>query len=129
MKRILLPTDFSKNSLNAMEYAMALFDKVACKFYLLNIQKPSNYMSDELMTGDLSTSIYEAVSHDNKKKLNDLKVTYELRYKDSPFEFETRFDFDQLEAAIQQLVDRENIDLVVMGTNGATDAEEVSVVG
>lgn len=125
MKRILLPTDFSENSLNAIDYAMALFEKLPCEFYFLNIQKPSQYVSDDLLVGDPSTSIYEAIANDNKKKLEDLKSTYENRYANYPFEFDIRFDFDSLEDAIQQLVNEENIHLVVMGTNGATDAEEV----
>lgn len=125
MKRILLPTDFSKNSLNAIDYAMALFEKMPCEFYFLNIQKPTNYMSDELMTGDLSTSIYEAVSHDNKKQLENLTKIYSEKYKNCPFHFEARFDFDKLEDGIQQLVNQENIGLIIMGTNGATAAEEI----
>lgn len=125
MKRILLPTDFSGNSLNAIDYAMALFEFQPCEFFFLNIQKPSLYISDDLMMGDPSASIYEAIALDNKKKLEELKETYEDRYSAQPFRFEIRFDFDTLEDALQQLVNEENIQLIIMGTNGATDAQEV----
>jgi nucleotide-binding universal stress UspA family protein len=36
MKKILLPTDFSKASEKAIHYALALFDDTACEFTLLN---------------------------------------------------------------------------------------------
>ncbi len=125
MKRILLPTDFSKNSLNAIDYALALFERQPCEFFFLNIQKPSHFVTDDLIAGAPSTSIYEAIANDNKKQLEGLKESFVERYRDQPFEFETRFDFDSLEDAIQQLVNEESIELVIMGTNGATDAEEV----
>ena len=53
MKNILLPTDFSKNSLNAMYYAMALFKDIPCKFYLLNVFKIPYLANEELMENDI----------------------------------------------------------------------------
>ncbi|GAK75512.1 hypothetical protein JCM19296_1104 [Nonlabens ulvanivorans] len=35
MKKILLPTDFSKASINAMEYAVQLFKNEKCTFMFL----------------------------------------------------------------------------------------------
>lgn len=40
MKRILLPTDFSENSWNAIQYAMELYKEDVCTFYLLNAYTP-----------------------------------------------------------------------------------------
>ncbi|WP_299528057.1 universal stress protein, partial [uncultured Lutibacter sp.] len=37
MKNILLPTDFSENSWNAIKYALELYKKTACNFYLLHV--------------------------------------------------------------------------------------------
>lgn len=125
MKRILLPTDFSKNSINAIHYAMELFEKRSCEFFLLNIQKPSQYITEELMRSTPTDSVYEAVSQDNKKQLEDLKESLMETYVNRPYHFKTVFDFDILEDAIQQLVNAETIELVIMGTNGATDAAEV----
>ncbi|MGB5171273.1 MAG: universal stress protein, partial [Eudoraea sp.] len=36
MKKIILPTDFSKNAFNAICYAAELFKKEECVFYLVN---------------------------------------------------------------------------------------------
>jgi hypothetical protein len=37
MKNILLPTDFSKNSLNAIKYAVNLLQNETCEFYIIMI--------------------------------------------------------------------------------------------
>ena len=50
MKSILLPTDFSKNSINAIEYAVNLFKDEPVEFFVLNIQKASTFVSDDLMS-------------------------------------------------------------------------------
>ncbi len=125
MKSILLPTDFSENSLNAIDYAMDLFENHPCEFIFLNVQKPSEYITDDIYTSDPSTSIYESISRDNKQKLETLKHTYRDRYAHGLFQFDALFDFDVLTDAIHQIVSARNIQLIVMGTNGATDAAEV----
>ena len=47
MKQILIPTDFSKNSWNAIEYALAYFSKTPCDFYLLHVTLITNYPANE----------------------------------------------------------------------------------
>ncbi len=125
MKRILLPTDFSENSINAIDYAMSLFENQSCDFIFLNVQKPSEYITDDIYTASPDYSIYEAIANDNKKKLKDLKEGYAKKYESQPFYFEEQFDFDNFTDAIQQLVAAKNIELIIMGTNGATNASEV----
>lgn len=124
MKRILLPTDFSENSINAIDYAMELFKNQSCEFTFLNVQKPSEYIIDDIYTASPNYTIYEAISKDNKQKLSELKKSYSEKYESQPFYFDGQFDFDVLTDAIQQLVSVKNIELIIMGTNGATDAAE-----
>lgn len=125
MKRILLPTDFSENSLNAIDYAMAIFENQSCEFTFLNVQKPSEYISDDIYTASPDFSIYEAIANDNKQKLIALKDQYAKKFESQPFYFEAHYDFDNFTDAIQQLVAAKNIELIVMGTNGATNASEI----
>ena len=95
MKRILLPTDFSKNSLNAVNYAMALFKGKTCEFYFLNVQKPSEFVSSDIYTASpVDSTIYTAIAEDNKKKLNKLVAKYSKKYASESFTFEGIFDFD-----------------------------------
>lgn len=126
MKHILLPTDFSKNSINAIDFAMDFLAGVACHFYFLNVQKPSQYVTGDIYTSSpQDTTIYETISQDNKKQLEILKKTYKKKYGSQNYIFETLFDFDVIVDAINQVVLKKNISLIFMGTNGASDAAEV----
>ena len=125
MKRILLPTDFSENSQNAITYALALFKNQECQFHILNIQKLSEYMMDDVMASTQGESAYNSIIKDNNVKLKALVKKLRKTYKLQPFTFNTLFDFDDFVPAINQAVESHNIDLIIMGTNGASGGEEL----
>ena len=60
-----------------------------------------------------------------KKRLNALAVTLKSSYLDENYTFETITDYDSFTDAIKQVIKAKDIDLIVMGTNGATGAAEV----
>ncbi len=125
MKNILLPTDFSKNSRNAINYAMQLFKNDACTFYVLHVQKASRYSTSDLMATPANTSIHQSVIHDVKNKLNILIEELNDSYSAEDYTFHVLTDYDVFTDAIKQAVLAKNIELIVMGTNGATGASEV----
>ena len=45
-KRILLPTDFSKNARNAIRYALDLYSERECSFHFLNVYQVDGYDID-----------------------------------------------------------------------------------
>lgn len=125
MKHILLPTDFSKNSLNAIDYAMQFFENWECNFYILNVQKASEYISDDLVSGTETDTIYNSIANDNKKLIQKLIKELSEKYKSQSFTFQGLFDYDDLVSAVKQAIQLHAIDLIIMGTNGATGAKEV----
>lgn len=125
MKNILLPTDFSENSLNAIHYAMAFFKQELCTFHILHVQKASHYTTDDLMAAPASNSIHHAVISDAKKKLDQLVTELKTTYADENYAFQSITDYDIFIDAIKQAVRAKHIDLIIMGTNGATGAAEV----
>jgi nucleotide-binding universal stress UspA family protein len=124
MKHILLPTDFSENSTNAMNYAMELFKGETCHFYILNVQKSSEYITDDLLAADTNGTIYSAIAKDNKKQLKSLLNTYKKKYPQPNYHWHSLFDYDNFVDAVNQVVSTKKIDLIVMGTNGATGAKQ-----
>ncbi len=60
MKNILLPSDFSKNSKNAIKYARKFFENEECYFYILNIQKSSKYVTANLVASFQSDRVYDS---------------------------------------------------------------------
>ena len=69
MKAILLPTDFSINSMNSIDFAVTLFKDVECDFYLLNVHKVSSFISDDMMKFSSSSTIYNTIIDAAKKSL------------------------------------------------------------
>lgn len=125
MKNILLPTDFSKNSINAIDYAVKLFANSEMNFFVLNVQKISDYTTSELMTSPSSDSVYKGVLEDNKLKIEKLVEKLEAENSSEKFTFKSLLDYDVFTDAIRQAVKLYKIDLIIMGTNGATGAKEV----
>ena len=125
MKKILLPTDFSKNSKNAIDYAMVLCKNWECTFYILNVQKQSEFILDDLMAAPANSSINTAITEDNEEDLNKFLTELKKRNTNKNYNFESIFDFDSLVGSINQVVQAKNIDLIIMGTNGATGAKEI----
>ena len=76
MKKILLPTDFSENSLNAIRYAVQLFKNEKCVFYILNTYTPT--IKTGVVEGARIAKINELVRIEhflgNKAKMANLKT-------------------------------------------------------
>lgn len=123
MKKILLPTDFSKISLNAIDYAMELFKNEECEFYFLNIQKASSFVSDDLMTMSSSATIYQTIIDTAQKSIKNVINTIKSYYKNEKHSFFSVVDYDNFIDGINQICNTREIDLIVMGTKGATGAE------
>ncbi len=122
MKRILLLTDFSKHSMNAINYALELFSSNVFEFYVLHVQDSLAYTSDNLMTSRPGESLYSSLIKANKLKLNTL--VNELKNTNKNHSFKALIDHDVFIDAIEQVIAKHQIDLVVMGTNGASDVRE-----
>jgi len=125
LKAILLPTDFSTNSLNAIEYAMEIFKTEPCEFYLINIQKASSFVSDDLMTMSSSATIYQTLIDAARKSIKNIIIKVEKKYANNLHQFHSIVDYDNFIDGINQICEARHIDLIVMGTKGASGAEKV----
>ncbi|WP_299396900.1 universal stress protein [uncultured Gelidibacter sp.] len=128
MKNILLPTDFSENSLNAITYALNLFKDSACNFYLLHVVKPSDIGFSDSPYLVSSLQINDVYTQTAKARLRDLlthfstKITTNKKHK-----FYAITDTNFLIESIRQQVSEKNISLIVMGTKGATGLKKIIV--
>jgi nucleotide-binding universal stress UspA family protein len=125
MKKILLPTDFSDNSWNAIKYALQLFKKQECKFYILNTYIPIIYNMEYMMSGSNIYELDELQKTQSTKELENIKVKITEEFNNSSHSIETISSFNNLIPEISEVIDREEIDFVVMGTKGATGATEL----
>ncbi len=125
MNTILLPTDFSESSKNAIKFALDFFKGHTCSFYFLNIQKASDYITAEVRSASPKNSVYDAVIADNKQELSSLVDSFEKNYSSEDYTFHKKVDYDAFVDAIKQSILLYSIDLIIIGTNGATSAKEV----
>ncbi|GLB51603.1 universal stress protein UspA [Neptunitalea chrysea] len=117
MRKLLIPTDFSENSLNALEYAVELYKDEECIFYLLN----TIYDTDNI----LHSSIYDIYKERAFKELDQLEHKMQSKYNNEKHTFKKIATVNLLNEQIKSTVKTEEIDLIVMGTQGATGAQEV----
>jgi len=124
MKNILLLTDFSDTSKNAIRYALQFFEDELCTFHVLYVQDSTSYTTDDIVANS-SSSLYNSIIGKHQKKLIKYVATLEAEFDNENFNFKTIVDFDSLIEATNQAIKSKKIELVVMGTNGATGAKEI----
>ncbi|MGI9531888.1 universal stress protein [Lutimonas sp.] len=124
MKKILLPTDFSKNSVNAIRYATKLFANVPCTFYVLNVFRIPHLTNEELLDQNISnlTLVEDEMYDASRQELENLLK--EIPQNDKHI-FEALSDYNLLSLAVKEVVDTKDVELIVMGTKGATGAKEI----
>ena len=124
MKNILLPTDFSKNSLNAMKYATMLFKDIPCNFYVLNVFKIPYLTNDELMVQNAEklTHIERDLLEASQKGLQNVIKKIKI---DSNHTFKKISEFNFFINSIKKNVKEKEIDLIIMGTKGASGIKEI----
>lgn len=120
MKKILLPTDFSVNAWSAVVYALKLYAEEECEFYYLHSLK----MKTSTMS-NISNKLLEVMSDNAMKELADLKGMAENVNAKANHNFEIILNTEDLKTAVEFAIKKHKIDLVVMGTKGATKAKEI----
>ena len=77
MKNILLPTDFSDNSWNAIEYALNFYKDSICNFYVLHVNRLSNLATDNYLYDNAQNVLLDINVEQSKKQLKALlkKIT------------------------------------------------------
>lgn len=124
MTKVLLLTDFSENATQAIKYAFKLWSGQACKFYLLNVQKTSEFTTDDLITAKPHESIFASIIADNKAQLASYVEMLRPLIEGQQFQLSEKVDYDVFTDSVNQVVKANDIDYVVLGTNGATGAAE-----
>lgn len=125
MKKILLPTDFSENSYNAIEYAVQLFAHEDCVFYLLNTYTPILYDNEYLVYSATQPTLTEIYKKNSVNGLNRILRRIKKHHDNEKHEFKKISSFNLLNDEIKKIVKEKEIDLIVMGTKGATGADEI----
>ena len=125
MMKILLPTDFSDNSFEAIRYALLVFKDVDTTFYLMHTYTPPVYHTEYLLEFPAQYGLGDTYQQNAQDELEKLKNRLEDQFRNPKHSFITHTAFNTLLNEVSEVVDRHNIDLIVMGTKGATGAKEI----
>jgi nucleotide-binding universal stress UspA family protein len=125
MKRILLPTDFSDYSVQAIGYALMILKNVNCKFYLMHTYMPPVYNAEYLVGSPGLIGLGDIMQETSLTQLENLKSRLKKENDNPQHSFVVHTAFNTLLGEVMDTVASEGIDLIVMGTKGATGAEEI----
>lgn len=124
-KRILIPTDFSLNAFNAIKYAMELFKKEDCEFFILHTHYLSGYSKENLLYPEPTDAEKNKVLLNSDKKIEQLQVQMSRFEINDNHTFHYSNEFGPFLEVMQRTVEDKDIELVIMGTRGQTDNKTV----
>ncbi len=125
MLSILLPTDFSKNSINAVKYALEFYKDENCKFHFLHCYPPVIFSYEyQIEKGLVGKNIHEIIQAETKDKLYDLAFSL-MRDHGNGQEFYVEVVKGFLPDQIARVTSDNKIDIIVMGTKGETGSDRV----
>ncbi len=125
MKRILVPVDFSNNSYSALFYATRLFQNYSCQFCILNTFEVNTPILTSRINTNKGDVLFQKLRKESEEKLVAIKHRIVRDSEDLQHTFETISVSKNLAETISKTIGKKNIDLVVMGTKGATGAKEI----
>ena len=125
MTRLLLPTDFSDNSIEAIQYALMVYKDVECTFYLLHTYTPPVYHTEYLIGSPGQIGLGDILQDSSMTQLEKLKKRLKKQHKNQKHTIVVHSAFNTLLDEISKTVEAEKIDLIVMGTKGVTGAKEI----
>ena len=118
--RIIVPVDFSDNAWNAIIYASKLYVNEYCTFFLLHSIKVK-----ALLISNLSNKFLNTIRNKALKELSDFKQKIECVNTNSNHRFKIIISDENLKEALEINIIRNNIQLIIMGTKGASKAKKL----
>lgn len=127
MRRILLPTDFSLNSWNALKYCLEFFKNDKCTFYLLHVNPIPPYSGAGSSVRTSTTILRESMLKESKAQLKTLLEQVKEYSDNNNHLFVTTAVYDYFVESVKREVQDKKIDLIVMGTKGASGLKRVTL--
>lgn len=123
---ILLPTDFSKNAWQAVQYALELYKNDICNFYILNAFNSKDHFLENLMISEPDKSKHEVAKLKSETELSNLFDRLLVSDNGNPkHHYKTISTFNNPLEAIKNAVEENDIEMIIMGTKGKTQSDKV----
>lgn len=114
MKKILIPTDFSLNSYQTIDYITALFSNEYCEFYFLNTYTYNIDGLDALGLLHEDEEWFDMPKDESIQKLGKLVERYTIKANNTKHEFNAISDNMNLADSIKKNAEELKVDLIVL---------------
>jgi len=125
MLSILLPTDFSKNSINAIKYALEFFKYQKVEFTLMHAYRNEFYDHDELVSREVFENVLNKVKTSSLNNIAKLLNEIQKIAPNPKYTYRSISAYSTLVEEANTIANEQNIDLIVMGTKGKSNARNI----
>lgn len=126
MQRILLPTDFSENSWNAIEYAFDFFEGHSLDFHILHVGFSGRVEStDDLYLQGIA--LPGIISKGIQSKFDKLLKKIRKYFPNHTHNLFTHYEANLFIESVRKIIKTESIDMIIMGTKGASHIKGVTL--
>ncbi|WP_372756463.1 universal stress protein [Mariniflexile sp.] len=126
MRKILIPIDFSENANNALRYAIDLFKYEISEFFIMHAYEDDIYADELNVTKSTLMDVTKMVAEASEKKLEAVLQQIKQISPNPKHTYNIISANNILVDEADKIVDRENIDLIVMGTKGFTNNPKIT---
>tara|TARA_R110000823_G_scaffold249598_1_gene372920 strand:- start:512 stop:1357 length:846 start_codon:yes stop_codon:yes gene_type:complete len=126
MTTILIPTDFSKNAMHAIKYAIQLYKCQRTNFYFLHAYADEIYGPFKENGGKSIEEQKEITRKNVDQSLKNTITELTEKYHNPKHSFKSVSTFESLVDAVNDLANQINVDLVIMGTQGKTADKKIT---
>lgn len=121
MRKILVPTDFSENAFNALTYACSVFKYEKSEIFIVHAYADEVYEKETSIKRSFLEKLKETTLENSEKHLKRILLKIKTHFPNPKHTYTTVSAFGSLTDEVNDLVNRENMDIVVMGTRGETN--------
>jgi len=121
MKTILIPTDFSENSWNALAYTVQLYKNITCHFYVLHVGNLKDSVVQNTPFSFHNSDLHKSI----KEKFSELFDRIENMPTNENHHFIAVQEYGNMLTSIRNFVEENKVELIAMGTKGATGLKQV----
>lgn len=122
----MIPTDFSENAMNAIKYAMSLFKYDTSEFLIMNAYADEVYENTLELPRPFFEEYKEKVKEATDCALQKVVVEMMKASSNPKHNYEYVSVFKSLVDAANDLANKSDVDIIVMGTKGKTDHREIT---
>lgn len=121
MRKILIPTDFSDNAMNALKYASELFKYDTSEFFIMHAYQDEIYNDKGLLSRKNLAEVTAVISNQSKLQLEAVLKQINNIYPNPRHSYKIISTNATLVDETDKIVVEKEIDIIVMGTRGKTN--------